>query len=137
MFLLTFLVSLGMIWFAVRMKRAPEQKAVVEEIEKLGGEVMYDYEVDASGNPIDGAVPPGPVWIRNLLGKDFFANVHKARFRLGVNDAALRHLSELTHFHQLSASGTEVTDASLEHLKALTQDENGWTSAKRKSRIPA
>ena len=41
--LLVLLASLGMSWYAVRAKKAREQKAAVEEIRKLGGMVHYDY----------------------------------------------------------------------------------------------
>ena len=64
-----------MSWFAVRMKRARQQEEAVEEIKKLGGQVQYDYEVQKSGNRLPGGGPPGPAWLRNLLGEYFFAAV--------------------------------------------------------------
>jgi hypothetical protein len=123
LFLLTFLVSLGMSWFATRMQRARQQKAAVEEIERLGGDVEYDYAVDQSGNPISGAVPPGPAWLRNLLGNDFFATVVEANFlsSSSVTDASLGHLKRLTQLQRLFLCRTKVTDAGLEHLNGLTK----------------
>ena len=32
-------------------------------------------ELDPSGNPMPGAQPPGPAWLRKLLGDDLFVNV--------------------------------------------------------------
>ena len=43
------LACIGMSWVGVKMQRARRQKEAVEEIKKLGGEVAYDYQVDAGG----------------------------------------------------------------------------------------
>ena len=67
--------SLVCIWFGVTMQRASQQKRAVESIKKLGGSVLYGYEMDASGSPIPGAEPLTPAWLRRLFGDDFFANV--------------------------------------------------------------
>ena len=54
-------VALPFSWLAAERKNAREQKAAVEEIERLGGRARYDiYEINAN------AVPP------KLLGTDFF-----------------------------------------------------------------
>jgi len=68
--LVVFVAGIGMIWFAVWMEKARRQKAVVDEIVKRGGRVFYDWEHDRSRSE-----PPGPAWLRNLLGANFFARV--------------------------------------------------------------
>ena len=73
--LFVFACSLAFGWLGVKMQRAREQKQAVEAIEKLGGSVAYDYQYDASGSWITGAKPPGPTWLREILGDDLFANV--------------------------------------------------------------
>ena len=122
LFLLVFLVSLGMSWVAVKMKTAREQKEAVEEIKKLGGYVQYDYESEQLRKRLPIAGPPGPVWLRNLLGEDFFATVVGVMFTsTSATDAGLAHLTGLTQLEWLTLGGTKVTDAGLEHLRALTQ----------------
>jgi len=113
--------SLGMSWFAVRMQRARKQREVVAAIVEMGGRVTYDYEFDASGHYIPHPEPPGPAWLRKLLGDDFFTDVRSVRF-LGthVKAAELIHLKGLTRLQRLYLSDTQVTDADLEHLKGLT-----------------
>jgi hypothetical protein len=124
LFLLVFLVSIGMSWVAVKIERARRQKEAVEEIKKAGGHVSYDYQFDKSGDWLPEARPPGPAWLRNLLGEDFFATVVMVGlFPLNsrVTDAGLEHLKGLTQLEWLDLMDTPVTDAGLEHLKGLTQ----------------
>ena len=141
---LLFLLLLSVSWFVLEMVVAGEQKAVVEEIENLGGVVWYDYQFDASGAEIPGAVPPADPWLRWLLGDDLFTNVTKLYVRqftdsqiarlkglsrlqwldlteTAVTDAGLEHLKGLTQLHTLNLRATRVTDAGLEHLKGLTK----------------
>ncbi len=42
-------LSLPLSWFATRMARATKQRAAVEEIERLGGVTLYDWEVPPIG----------------------------------------------------------------------------------------
>ncbi|MGA2064768.1 MAG: hypothetical protein ABSG86_07355 [Thermoguttaceae bacterium] len=120
--LLALLLSILCGWFAVKMEQAGKQKAVVEEIENLGGLVWRDYQFDADGVPITkDPQPPGPAWLRRLLGDDFFMNVTKLDLtQTAVTDAGLEHLKGLTQLQSLYL-GSEVTDAGLEHLKDFTQ----------------
>jgi hypothetical protein len=120
--LLMLLVSLGMSWFAVRMQRARQQKAAVEEIRNLGGDVQYDYEVQQSGTPLPNAGPHGPVWLRDLLGEDFFASVVDVSLPCSsVTDAGMENLRGFTNLQTLTLGRKNVTGAGWEHLKGLTQ----------------
>jgi hypothetical protein len=129
---------------APERERARKQRDVVEEIKKAGGTVFYDYQLDPAGAEIPGAKPPGPAWLRKLLGDDLLVDVTrvdltgpgfgdgwldriKALAQLqslwlngaDVGDAGLEHLKGLTQLQELHLSGTAVTDAGLEHLKGL------------------
>jgi hypothetical protein len=126
------LVSLVMSWVAVRMKKARQQREAVEEIQKRGGRVRYDYQPSMAAI----AEPPGRAWLRNLLGKDFFASVVEvALFPPGPSDASFEHLKSLAQLRGLSLIGPCFTDASLKHLKGLTNlrslelDETSVTDA--------
>ena len=120
--LLTVVVAIPCSWLAKEREQARKQQAAVEAIKKLAGEVNYDYEFDASWSPINGAQPPGPTWLRRLLGDDFFANVVEVMLmERAVTDADLEQLEELTRLQALDLGETKVTDAGLEHLKGLCQ----------------
>ena len=117
-----FLVSLGMSWVAVRMQSARQEKVAVEEIEKLGALVMYDCVVYESGNPFQLAQRPGPWWLRNSLGQNFFATVVDVDFaRSPVTDVGLEHLEGLTQLRRLDLHYTQVVGTGLKHLKGLTR----------------
>ena len=81
-------------WLGVKMQRAREQKQAVEAIKKLGGRVQYDYQRDASGAPIKGAKPPGPAWLRQLLGDDCFTNVVALSSATGRSRTATSKISD-------------------------------------------
>lgn len=62
------------IWLGVIVSRAREQRAAVVEIQKLGGLAYYDwFYQDTEG-------PPGPAWLRRLIGDDFFQDVEMVSF---------------------------------------------------------
>ena len=139
------LVSIGMSWVAVKMQQARRQKEAVEAIEKVGGGVIYDYQV-TSATYIPATRPRGPAWIRSLLGEDLFRQAFYV-FLDGDQEAGLEqlkrlpylqglsltrlmdselehvkgHLKGLTQLATLDLRYTQVTDASLNHLKELTQ----------------
>ena len=122
LFVVMFLACVGMSWVGVKMQQARRQNEAVEAIKKLGGEVQYDYQVDASGEEIDGAEPPVPAWMRSLLGEDFLATVVGVSLNhTDVTDAGVEHLAELAHLTSLDLSDTQLTDAGLKNLKRLTQ----------------
>jgi hypothetical protein len=116
---LVLVVAIPCSWMSVEMKGARKQREAVEAIRKSGGYVVYDYHVQKPGNS-----PPGPAWLRGLLGTDFFATA------LGVGslfspatDAGLKHLKGLTQLRWLFLQETQATDADLEHVMGLTQLE--------------
>ena len=77
---------------------------------------------DARGGDIPNAIPPGPAWLRSLLGDDFFGNVHTVFLRGEyITDADVERLKEFKALRSLSLHGAQVTDAGLESLAGLTQ----------------
>jgi hypothetical protein len=141
--LFVLVVSIGMSCVAVRMQDVKKQQAAVEAIRQLGGQVGYDYEVDGStGAFIPNPKPPGPAWLRRILGDSFFTNVVAAvldgdeqlekidelrRIRYvfltgaGVTDAGLIHLKGLDQLQELTILDAKLTDAGLSHLEGLSQ----------------
>ncbi len=140
---LVVIIAIPCSWMATETKRAKEQKEAVEAIQKLGGEVLYDCHYDwSAGQPF----LPGPVWLRELLGTDFFLSVATVGFQgtqategdlvnlqqlpqlqnvllgdIPVTDAGLAHLKGLTQLLMLSLNSTQITDGGLEHLKGMTR----------------
>jgi hypothetical protein len=121
-------------WLKWKMVCKERERAAAEEIENLGGLVMYGREKE----------PPGAAWLRKLLGDDFFSTVHFVRLDGNkiadeslvnleqfadletlqlpcqpVSDDIHIHLMGLTHLKLLDLQGTAVTDDGLGNLKRL------------------
>lgn len=114
-------------WFGVRMQRARRQAEALRAISTPGIAVEYDYQFDTRNDGRDyhqspGAEVPGPVWLRTLLGDDFFRTVVFVHFdSTTATDADLKHLDGLRQVKSLSLCGTQITDTGLENLKGLSQ----------------
>ena len=110
-------------WFTVKMQQAKRQREAVEEILRLGGIVLYDYETfeDEDSIHISGGAtivnePSTPLWLRNLLGRDFFYNVTTVI----IYSYGLDYIDNLTQIENLYLIGS-ITDANLSHLGLLTK----------------
>ena len=120
--LLTVAVAIPFSWLAVEIKWTREQKEAVEALMKMGGSVYYDYEIDVfSYQTIRGAHPPGPAWLRAVIGDDFLINPVYVGLPQKVSDVDLKHLEGMKQLRILDLSNTRITDTGLEHLKELTQ----------------
>jgi hypothetical protein len=143
-------IALICVWLGVITYRADTQRRAVEAIKAANGIVGYDYERDDDGNfdRSRASSPPGPSWLRRLIGVDYFANVVDVAFlfdqrsvepltqlaeplgRLphlralsfggNFNDLDLAHVENFTQLTDLSLAWTEVTDAGLIHLESMT-----------------
>ncbi len=100
------------------MKAARRQRETVEWIEKTGGSVRNDYQLVSFGVLTNGK-PPGPAWLRKLVGDDLLVNV-RGVWLTGPErgDAGLEHLKGLTQLIWLYVCGP-VADGEWVQLKAL------------------
>ena len=127
---LTVAAAIPFSWLAVEMKRAREQREAVAAIVRLGGGVLYDYNIvgDFMLQPLKKS--PSPACLHNLVGDDFLGSVVTVvLWGHQVADAELAHLKVFRNLRFLSLSGTRVSDGGLEHLKSLTQLQ--WLSLDR------
>jgi hypothetical protein len=145
----TALVAVVCGWLGSKIERKREERDAVKAIEALGGVVIYDFQwVDYEF--VSDAPPPGPAWLRSLLGDEFFGAVDFVALRsrpeaiddslesfkglaqlrtlllseTGVSDAGLAHLRGLTHLRRLSLNRTNVTDAGIVNLYGLAELES-------------
>ena len=84
-------------------------------MEKLGGSVTYDYQETHQPEP------PGPKWLRTLVGDDLlFAHVVAEQVP-SATDASLVNLNRLSQLQSLDLGGSKITDSGLKHLNGLCQ----------------
>lgn len=118
---LTVAVALPCSWFMAEIERAKKQKADVSEIRKSGGAAFFDWQLHAFDS-LRTQEPPLPVWLRELLGEDFFASVVEVHLEpCSIPDALLSHVKALPQLRDLDIEGIELTDTQLEHIGELIQ----------------
>ena len=117
-------ITLLCVWLGVISHRANRQKRAVEAIRSKGGSVEYDYESRKYGGrnfPRRGSPsPPGPVWLQNLVGLDYFATVVVAGVgHDAADDDSVAVLVNLPELRCVSLVGAGVTQGGLARLKEL------------------
>jgi Leucine-rich repeat (LRR) protein len=129
MLLVTLLVALVLGWLAEKIDVAWRQQRAAESILKLGGQVHYGYQFFSAPGTLSSGPPPrppGPKWLRWLMGEHFFARVAVVTYPPGISDKDLKHLDDLPYLTQIHLRGGTVTGAGLNHvwkhdkLRALT-----------------
>ena len=100
---LTVAVALPFAWLATEMKKAKKQRWVVE---RVFDSVIFDYQPRSGNGWFTGETPPGPAWLRQLLGDDMFVDVVRIDGGgVGVDDSVLEQLNGFTKLQHLDISG--------------------------------
>jgi hypothetical protein len=111
-------VALGGICLPFWVYGAKRQRAAALAIELAGGSYVYDYEENP---PLDSpAAQPGPDWLCNRLGVDYFADITWVTLPPDATNSTAAHLSALTGLERLYLTSTQIDDAGLIHLSGLT-----------------
>jgi hypothetical protein len=80
------LVTVLGIWLGIQVDAARRQKEAVTAILKSGGTIWFDYQIrmttPSGGWGQSDAPPPGPAWLRKLVGDDYFRTAKVA----GIGD---------------------------------------------------
>jgi len=112
-------VAIPCCWLAVKMRQAEKQTKAVEAIEKAGGWVFYDYQMDHSAPWKES---PSPGWLAKVVGADFLSDVGAVHLMYCVigDDMLDNHLKGLTRLEGLNLAHTQITDDALSHVKGMT-----------------
>lgn len=118
----TFLLLLTVfaVWLGLLVNRVNKQRETVNWVKEMGGTVYYDFQWDLEepySMPFPGK-PPGPDWLRELIGVDYFADV----LIVVLDDTRVSDitpLQNLPHLNALSLRGSPVSD--IEPLSDLTE----------------
>lgn len=110
------IVTVFGVWLGRVVENARDQRIATESILQVRGQVKYDYQIRGE------IEPPGPKWLRRLIGDDYFCTVVEATFDFEpprADDHALRYINRLRHLRSLDLQETQITDAGLAHLEGL------------------
>ena len=103
----------GLGWF---IHRATIQRDAVKAIVAATGTVGYDFQQFHYVRDL-----PGPKWLVDLVGIDFFADVVSVTIRTPQTDAILLQVGRLHRLKWLDAPSVQVTDAGLARLAGLPE----------------
>jgi len=120
--LIVFVVlGVGLGWFAYKWREAERQRKVVEAIERVGGEIYYDIQVDGDEIITWTKEPPTPAWLRGLADDHFFCDIAGVdlNYCTEAGDVHLEHIKGLTGLNVLFLSGTRVTDVGMKPVKGM------------------
>jgi hypothetical protein len=131
--LLVVAVAIVCSWLKVQIERAAKQKEAVEAIKAAGGGATYTlwhnpiWPQEEESDPFSDVNERPPfVWLRELLGDDFFLDVRRLRLNgPKITDACLArlktHLNGLDRLDCLTLTDAQITDAGLVHLQGLSR----------------
>jgi hypothetical protein len=118
------------VWLGVETNRARNQRQAVAIVQRLEGHIYYDYQwdmhTDFQGIPTRrvGAAPPGPAWLRELVGEDLLVRVTGVSVPTAGDN--LKFLKLLPKLHLLSVEKSTVTDDGLDAIENQTSLRYLW-----------
>ncbi len=110
-------------YMARAIHQARLQRLAVAEIERQGGQVFYDYQFMENGDTIyPPPSPPGPAWLRGIVGDDFFREVVHVNLKHG----GFNHLSDLPSMEGLFVPSSlfHGDDSHIDSLRELVHLRN-------------
>lgn len=105
--------------------RAAVQRRAVAAIERKGGSVFYDYQFQEDGDMKQWSPsPPGPAWLRRIVGDDCFREVTHVTLKRGGLDqlASLRSMENLS----VPSSLLQGDDPNIGSLRGLARLRRLW-----------
>lgn len=124
LFMTAVAVTLG---FALPIHR---QKQLIADLRARGAVISYDYEygpwdTESTIPPkkLSDAIPPGPVWLRELIGIEAFANVVAVELKEPCSDEDLPRLAEFPRLRRLKLNGRSFTPEAMSALRELKRLE--------------
>ena len=117
---LLFLVAVIGVLMAVPVNRARHQKRVVDQMEALPnrtpGRVLYHYQWPSSGRLDRNAEPPGPAWLRSLLGDHYFQKIRVVEW-VRPDEELLHEIGKLDGVETMRIDASLLTDEdALRHI---------------------
>jgi hypothetical protein len=115
------------VWLGWVTNKARRQREAVEVIKRYGGAVGYD--VHADGKPTPGRQPWSPLWLRRLVGDDYFreVTVYRSAGPWGKSSSSharvMPYLRDLTGLRILGIGQGQTSDAGLSNIRGLTNLE--------------
>ena len=122
------LLTLACSWLGKLSIDARRQQAAVDWVAKIGGEVVYDWQVDPQTNKALNKVHPAPAWLRTALGDHCFQTVIGVSLTGATVGNDYVTLTDLPEVRSLRLAGMKITDlaplARMKNLEMLLLGDN-------------
>jgi Leucine rich repeat len=120
----TAVIAIACGWVARKTEQKRREREALRALAALNpGHLVFFYDYQCPPGDVF-AEPPGPAWLRKLLGDDFFGSVDGISIsQTAAQDASLVHLKYFPELHSVDLSETNITDLGLANLESLTQLE--------------
>ena len=105
-----------------RANRAHTQRRAVEMIRAAKGTVSYDFQIFPRNTPrttIAAAKPPGPDWLRRLIGDDYFQEATSVTLDGPVTAETMATIGSLDHLQSIYLKGAPTIGGGLAPLRGL------------------
>ncbi len=124
---LLLVMTLLAVWVGTISNQANRQRRAVAVFEKLGLDINYSYQKQTDGSYSQLLEPPGPKWLRRLIGQDYFQKVawistFDAEDKISAE--GMTHLAELPYIELLHLNNSNISDPSLQYLRELSRMTN-------------
>ena len=108
-------ITLLCIWLGFKVNAAHRQHEAVEAILRVGGEVTFDYQLVSVPNSPDefttnlNASPPGPAWLRNLIGDEYFREVVEITIEdRAIAESDFAQLAKVPYLRRIGLGSTPI-----------------------------
>lgn len=117
-------VALICIWLGYETNQARRQRAAVRWVVEAGGRVGYDYQRNMKNKSVASSdAAPGPGWLRNLIGDEYFQDVVEVDFanKRDFKPNDLKWLAEFPKLDTVNLNFSNIDDDGLAHLAHLAR----------------
>jgi len=129
---LVVVVAIPCSWFMTKLREARKIRETAAAIRKAEGWVEYYFSLgdELGAVPCDG--PPGPAWLRDLVGVEFLAEITEAGQRMHtgirvtddlIDDEEMALLGSCAEIKALHLGGSDITNDGLKHIVGMTKLE--------------
>jgi len=113
---LLLLITALCVWLGIQVNAARRQREAVAAILKAGGEVWFDYhstpDPAVPGSTFNrNASPPGPAWLRRILGEDYFRTANCVIFmKQTITESDLAQVAQLPKLICVNLGDTQIVE---------------------------
>jgi hypothetical protein len=110
-------LTLLCIWLGVKVNQARRQKEAIAALRSIDAAIRFHHQLDEEGKEELTSEPPGPAWLRQITGDEYFQRVHTvSASSVAFTDEYAAYLSAFKDLAKLHIWSIEATDEVLAQI---------------------